>query len=601
MRLLLAIVSIVASYAATDLHAAPRHGIAMHGAPKYAAGFSHFDYVNPDAPKGGRAAFGVQGSFDSLNPMIVKGNAGPGIREYVYESLLARSYDEAFSLYGLLAETVETPEDRSSVTFTLNPKARFSDGRPVTVEDVVFSLELLREKGRPNHRTYYSKVEKIERIGERGIKLIFTPDGDREMPLIMGLMPILPKHLIDPATFEKTTLEAPIGSGPYVVESVEPGTHVTFIRNPDYWGRDLPVNRGLYNFDQIRYEFYRDSNTMFEAFKKGLFLFIRESDPGKWAREYEFPALKDGRVLKKTFQTGLPAGMNALVFNTRRPVFADRRVREALIRLFDFEWLNQNLYHGLYERTQSFFHGSELSSYGHPADERERELLSAFPDAVSEEAMEGRLTQPSTDGSGRDRRNRREALTLFQAAGYELQDSKLINKETGEPVRFEMLAATRDQERLFLTYARSLRRIGIEVTIRQVDSAQFWARKTSFDFDMIQNVWTASLSPGNEQKYRWSSEAAASEGSFNYAGVKNPAADAMIDALLAAKTREDFVSAVRAFDRVLLSGAYVLPLFHLPDQWVAHWRQLHHPEVTPVYGVQIDSWWIEGKGEAASQ
>jgi peptide/nickel transport system substrate-binding protein len=592
-RVALALLGVLALCAVAGAEAAPSHGIAMHGEVKYGAGFSHFDYVNPNAPKGGRMVFGAQGTFDSLNQFIVKGSAAPGMREYVYESLLARSQDEPFSLYGLLAESVETPEDRSWVTFTLNPKARFSDGHPVTVEDVIFSLKLLREKGRPFHRNYYSKLKKIERIGERGIKLIFKSGGNREMPLIIGLMPVLPKHLIDPETFEETSLEAPIGSGPYIVDRVEPGTRLTLKRDPHYWGRDLPVNSGLNNFDEIVYEFYRDSNTMFEAFKKGIILINSEGDPGRWARGYNFPAVLDGRVVKKAFKKSTPAGMNALVFNTRKPIFADRRVREALTLLFDFEWLNKNLFHGLYERTQSYFHGSELASFGHPADERERKLLAPFPDAVTPAAMDGTLMQPATDGSGRDRKHRRKALQLLNEAGYELRDNQLINRTTGDPFAFEMLAATRNEERLFLTYARSLRRVGIKVTIRQVDAAQYWSRKTSFDFDMIQNVWTASLSPGNEQSYRWSTKAADSEGSFNYPGVKNPAVDAMIAALLAAKSREGFVSAVRALDRVLMSGAYVLPLYHLPEQWIAYWRQLHHPKVTPIYGAQIDSWWIE--------
>ena len=580
---------------------APTHGIAMHGEVKYPANFRQFDYVNPDAPKGGRIVFGVQGSFDSLNPLIVKGNAAPGIRDYVYESLLARSNDEPFSLYGLLAESVEVPEDRSWVTFTLRPEARFSDGKPVTVDDVVFSLNLLREKGRPNHRSYYAKVEKVERVGERGVKLFFKPDGDREMPLIMGLMPVLPKHLIDAEHFDNTSLDLPIGSGPYLAAAVDPGSSLTLKRNPDYWGRDLPVNRGLYNFDEIRYEFYRDANSMFEAFKKGLFLILQETDPSRWARAYDFPAISDGRVLKESFKTGTPAGMNGLVFNTRRPLFADRRVREALILLFDFEWQNKNLYHGLYERTESYFDGSELSSHGRPADARERVLLAPFPDAVTPAAMDGTLKQPATDGSGRDRENWRKALALLQEAGYELQDSKLVEKASGKPVSFEMLAVTRDQERLFLNYARSLRRAGIDVSIRQVDSAQYQSRKTSFDFDMIENSWGASLSPGNEQSYRWSSEAADTEGSFNYPGVKSAAADAMIAALLSAKSREDFVSAVRALDRVLMSGAYVVPLFHLPEQWVAHWRELQHPDVTPLYGFQIDSWWIAEDAKARAE
>ncbi len=589
---------ILASWAALSHNiviAEPRHGIAMHGEPKYPAGYTHFAYTDPDAVKGGRMAFGVQGSYDSLNPFIIKGNAAPGIREYVYETLLARSFDEPFSLYGLLAETVETPEDRSWVLFILRPEARFSDGQPVTVEDVIFSLQLLREKGRPNHRSYYAKVDQIERVGERGIKLIFKPDGDLEMPLIMGLMPVLPKHLIDAESFDKTSLEAPVGSGPYSVADVDPGTALHLKRDPDYWGRNLPVRRGFYNFDEIRYEFYRDGNSMFEAFKKGLFLINRESDPSRWAREYNFPAISDGRILKKSFETGTPAGMNGLVFNTRRPIFSDRRVREALILLFDFEWINANLFHGLYERTQSYFHGSELSSFGRPADERERALLAPFPDAVIQAAMEGTLKQPVSDGSGRDRDRRRKALRLLKEAGYQLQAGKLVNEATGEPFSFEMLAATREQERVFLTYARSLRRAGIEVRIRQVDAAQYQSRKTNFDFDMIQNFWSASLSPGNEQSFRWSSGAADAEGSFNYAGVKNPAVDAVISEILAAKSREAFVSNIRALDRVLMSGSYVVPLYHLPEQWVAHWTQLRHPKVTPLYGYQIDSWWIESE------
>ena len=337
---------------------------------------------------------------------------------------------------------------------------------------------------------------------------------------------------------------------------------------------------------------------MFEAFKKGLFHVYRESDPGRWAREYDFPAIADGRVVKQSFETGLPAGMSGLVFNTRRPFFADPRVRQAVILLFDFEWQNKSLHHGLYERTQSYFHGSELSSYGRPATPRERLMLDSFPDAVSAEAMAGTLKQPSTDGSGRDRGNLRRALQLLREAGYELKDSKLVSVATGQPAVFELLAVTRDQERLFLAFARDLLKAGIEVNIRQVDSAQYQSRKTSYDYDMIQNSWAASLSPGNEQSFRWSSEAADTEGSFNYAGVKSRAADAAIASLLAATGREDFVASVRALDRILMSGAYVVPLYHLPAQWVAYWTKLRHPEVTPLYGVQIDCWWVD---EAAAQ
>lgn len=570
----------------------PRHAIAMHGEPKYPSGFTHFDYVNPRAPKGGRLVVGVNGSFDSLKPLIVKGNKAPGVREYVYESLMARSSDEAFSLYGLLAESIEVPDDRSWVQFVLRPDARFSDGRPVTVDDVIFSLELLRDKGLPTvHRSYYRKVERIERTGERGVKFIFRDDGDREMPLIIGVMPVLPKHLTDPETFEKTSLAPLVGSGPYSIAEVVPGSRLIYRRDPNYWGRDLPVNRGLYNFDEIRYDYYRDQNSMFEAFKKGLISFMPESDPGRWARDYDFPAVAEGRVVKKSFPTALPSGMNGLAFNTRRPFFADVRVRQALNLLFDFEWINKNLYHGLYTRTGSYFDNSELSSRGRPASARERELLAPFPGAVTQEAMDGTLQQPVTDGSGRDRANRRKAFQLLDESGYELRDGRLVDKATGTQVRFEMLAATREEERLFLTYARDLREAGIDVRIRQIDPAQFQARKVKFDFDMIRNVWMSSLSPGNEQNNRWSSAAADGEGSFNYPGVKSAAADAMIAALLAARSHEDFVAGVRALDRVLMSGVYVVPLFHLTEQWMALQGDIAVPEVAPLAGIRIDAWW----------
>ena len=579
--------------------AAPQHGIAMHGCLKYPPDFTHFDYVNPEAPKGGSVTFGVQGSFDSLNPFIVKGNAISGVRDYIYESLLARSYDEPFSLYGLLAESIEVPDDRSWVIFNLNPKARFSDGTPVTPEDVIFSRELLRDKGRPNHRSFYSKVGRAEQVGERSVKFTFNGEN-RELPLILGLMPVLPKHLINPATFEMTSFAVPVGSGPYKITALEPGTSVTFQRDPAYWGQDLPVNRGSYNFDEMRFEFYRDRNSMFEAFKKGLFHIIAENEPGRLARDYDFPAVRDGRVIKRSFDLGIPSGMTGLVLNTRRLVFADVRVRQALNLLFDFEWMNKNLFHGLYARTQSYFDGSELSASGRSADARERTLLAPFPGAVLPEVMEGRLTQPVSDGSGHNRENRRAAIALLQEAGYALSGGRMVKTDTGQPLTFEILAVTTAEERLFLTYAHQLEAVGITAEIRQIDSAQYQARKNDFDFDVIQNSWPASLSPGNEQNYRWSIQAAESEGSFNYPGVKNPAVDAMISAMLAAKTREDFVSAVRALDRVLMSGSYVIPLFRLPQQWIAYWQQLMPPQLSTLSGMRIETWWMKDAGRQAT-
>ena len=563
----------------------------MHGVPREDAGFTQFPYVNPAAPKGGEARFAKQGSFDSLNPLIVKGVSAEGVRQYVYESLMARAFDEPFTLYGLIAETVETPPDRAWVEFTLNSKAKFSDGTPITVDDVIFSHAVLRDRGRPNHRSYYKKVTKVEKTGKRSVRFTFDGSGDREMPLIMGLMPVLPSHRFTPETFETTSLEAPIGSGPYLVSEVDPGKSIAFRRDPEYWGRDLPVNRGLYNFDEVQIDYFRDASSMFEAFKSGLIDFRDELAPTRWAQGYEFPALTKGRVVKEALPIETPAGMSALAFNTRRPFFADPKVRQALIRLFDYAWVDRTLYHDLFAYSESFFARSELSSHGRPADAVERALLATYPNAVKPEIMDGTFSFPASDGTGQNRQGRVEALKLLEEAGYVLKDGTLVIAETGEPFTFEILARTRAQERLLLTYARALKQVGIDARIRQVDSAQYQRRKQTFDFDMIPNYWGASLSPGNEQSFRWGTKAAKTEGSLNLPGVENDAVDAMIEAILEAKTREDFVSAVRALDRVLLSGDYVVPLFYLPKQWVAYWKTLKRPSETPLYGYQINAWW----------
>lgn len=571
--------------------AQPRHGIAMHGEPALPPGFPSLRYVNPDAPKGGRLVQGVVGTFDSLNPMIVKGLTLGAIRGYVIESLLARNYDEPFSLYGLVAESVETDPDRTFVTFTLDPRARFSDGTPVKVEDVIFSWELLRDKGRPNYRTYYSKVSKVERAGPRSIRFDLSGANDRELPLILGLMPILPKHAINPATFEDTTLEPLIGTGPYVIAAVDPGRSITLKRNPNYWGRDLPINRGLWNFDEVRFDFFRDANVHFEAFKKGLYDVRVEFDPSRWMTQYDVPAVRDGRIIKEAFANGLPKGPMGLVFNTRRPIFSDIRVREALLLLFDFEWLNRNLYFGGYRRTASYFEGSELSARGRPADARERALLARFPGAVRPDILEGTWSPPVTDGSGRDRETLRRALALFNEAGYTLHGAELRSRKDGRPFQFEILVANRDQERLALAYANQLKRAGILARPRMVDAVQFEHRKINFDFDMIEYRWEQSLSPGNEQTFYWGSAAADQDGSRNYMGVKNPAVDAMIAALLEARERDDFIAAVRALDRVLMSGFYIVPLFHAPEQWVARWNGVQHPGKTSLYGFLPETWW----------
>ena len=565
----------------------------MHGAPALPADFTAVPYANPDALKGGRLVEGVLGTFDSLNPLIVQGLPVQTVRGYVIESLMARGFDEPFTLYGLLAREVETDDARTYVTFSLDPAAHFSDGVPVTAEDVAFSWQLLRDHGRPNHRTYYSKVEKAEVLDGRTVRFDFPNAHDRELPLILGLMPVLPKHAIDPATFENSTLTKPIGSGPYIVADVDVGKSVAFKRDPNYWGNGLAINRGLWNFDELRFDFYRDENAYFEAFKAGLYDVRSESDPGRWKTGYDFPAVRDGRVIKDTFTNGLPKFSSDYVFNTRRKVFADIRVRQAIALLFDFQWINRDFFYNQYKRSASFFDDSELSAYHRPADDRERALLAPFPDAVRPEVLDGTWSPPVTDGSGRDRAVLRQALSLFAAAGYELSGTVLRNRESGQRLSFEIMVTSRDDERLALAFAASLGRAGINAQVRLVDAVQYQQRLATFDFDMIENRWEQSLSPGNEQSIYWGSAAADQEGSRNYIGVKSPAVDAMIAALLSAHTRPDFVSAVRALDRVLISGSYVVPLFYLPEQWVARRAYIHHPAQTSLFGFLPETWWHE--------
>lgn len=592
----------ISCIAPTRALTAPAHGLAMRGEPALPSGFEHLPYADPRAPKGGRLTLGWQGGFDSLNPFIVRGLFPPGLVAYlpnwggyVYESLMKRNLAEPFSIYGLIAESADLAADRRSVTFRLRPEARFSDGRPITPDDVVFSMELLREHGRPNYRSTFARVTQAEISGSHEVRFLLQDGTDRELPLLLGLMPILPRHAVEPDRFDETSLEPPIGSGPYTVVTVDPGASITYRRNPDYWGRDLPINRGLNNFDEIRVDFYRDANALFEAFRRGLVDIRLEDEAGRWINGYDFPAAREGRIRKEVLESKVPKGLSGLVFNTRRPVFADIRIREALLLLFDFEWVNQNLFHGAFERTQSYWEGSELSAIGRPASELEYALLAPFPDAVLPAVMDGSFRLPTTDGSGRDRAALRRALELFAQAGYAIEQGVLRNR-TGEALTFEILLQTRAQERIALNYAATLKRAGIAASIRPVDTTQIEQRRKTFDFDMTPFFWAGSLSPGNEQSFRWSSQAAATEGTFNMPGVRSDAVDAMIRALLTAETPEAFVAAVRALDRVLISGFYVLPLFHRPAEWVAHWERIAHPEVAPLIGYALETWWAIDAG-----
>jgi peptide/nickel transport system substrate-binding protein len=590
--------AVFAGPSASSARAGEAHAIAMHGKPAMQDGFDHMPYATPDAPKGGRLTWGILGTFDSLNPLIVKGLALPQMRNYVIESLMARGYDEPFTLYGLLARTVETDDDRTYVTFRLDPRARFSDGKPVTADDVVFSWQLLRDRGRPNHRQYYAKVVKAETPDPLTVRFDLKGANDRELPLILGLMPVLPKHAVDVATFEETSLTGPVGSGPYRVTAVKPGASVTLTRNPDYWGRDLPINRGLYNFDEIRLDYFREANGQFEAFKRGLYDFRIENEPLRWHDGYDFPAVRSGEVIRDTTKPGVPQPSEFLVFNTRRPLFADIRVRQALTLLFDFELVNRNYFFGLYTRAAGYFAGSDLSAYGRPADARERQLLAPFAAQIPPDILDGSYRLPVTDGSGRDRTTLRAALKLLSEAGYELDGTVLRNRATRAPFTFEILVTTRDQERIALAFQRDLRRAGIEPTVRSVDPVQFDQRRLGYEFDMIQNRWDQSLSPGNEQYFYWGSAAADNPGTRNYMGARDPAIDAMIAALLEARDHTGFVSAVRALDRALIAGFYTIPLFNVSEQWIARWNRIERPKATALSGYLPETWWSKGQPQA---
>ncbi len=585
VRHIFAVLAVVLAVGAVARAESPSidHAIAMHGEPALAKGFAHLPYADPAAPRGGRIIFGLQGTFDSLNPLVVLGVAPDAVPRYVQQSLLFRSADEPFTAYGLLASKVELNDDRTRLAFEIDPRATFSDGQPVTAEDVRFTFDMLRTKGKPFHRSSLGRVTRVEVPSLRRIEFELGDGSNRELPLVIGTVPIFAKHATNAETFAETSFKPALGSGPYLVSDVKPGEALTLKRRSGFWAEDHPLTRGLFNADEIRYDFYRDANTLFEAFKAGLYDIRLEGDPTRWMTGYDVPAVRDGRIVREALRFEAPKGMTGFVFNTRRTVFADVRVREALGILFDFEWANRNLFHGVYRRAGSFFADSELSALGVAADAREKALLAGFPGAVREDVLAGTWTPSATDGSGRDREQARKALDLLQGAGYALHDGVLRHSKSGEALTFEITVTSRPQERLALNYAASLTRLGIAVTVRLIDDVQYWRRLSTFDFDMIQWTWPASASPGNEQVGRWDSSNAERKGSLNYAGVKSPAVDAVLKTLLSARERADFVASVRTLDRLLISGFYVVPLYYLPETWLARSRDVVLPARRPAY------------------
>jgi peptide/nickel transport system substrate-binding protein len=578
--------------------AEPLYGIAMHGDPALPADYKSFPYVNPAVKKGGHITYGVVGTFDSLNPFILKsmrttarGMWDPQFGNLIYETLMQRSQDEPFTMYGLLAQTAEWDDKRTFIQFNLNPAAKWSDGQPVTSEDVIFSFNLLRDKGRVPFANRLNSIAKMEKVGEHGVRFTFNEKADRETPMIIaGSTPILPKHAINPDTFDQTSLTPPIGSGPYKVKSVNPGESIVFARDPNYWGKDIPSKVGLDNYDQITVDYFLQETTLFESFKKGDIDVYPDGGPGHWADAYNFPAARSGEVIKDVFEPKLPSGMLGFVFNTRRAIFANPKVREGLSLAFDFEWVNKNLSSSAYARTESYWQNSDLSSFGTPADARELEMLGPIKNRIDPAVLDGTYKLPISDGTGRDRTILRKAVDLLKEGGYTIKNGKMVDA-AGRQLAFEIMTQSTDQERLAIAYRRTLELLGVEVAIRTVDDSQYQRRTISFDYDMIMKSFTSSLSPGIEQVGRWGSIARDREGSENYAGVADPDVDTLIAHMQAATTADDFCDAVRSFDRMLISGHYVVPLYHIDQQWVARRKHIAHPDTLPLYGYQLPAWW----------
>jgi len=585
----LLIVTLFITFFTSASFAEKTHGIAMHGKPKYEESFTHLDYVNPNASKGGVVRFGSYGSFDNLNRVAFKGSKAAGLG-YVNDTLMRRVWDEAFSLYGLIAEFVEMPEDRSSVTFYLNPKATFHDGSPITRDDVLFSLETFQTKGTPNQKKTYGKVVSTELIGNHGIKMVFINNEDKELPLIVaGFLPIIPKKYYENIDVTKTFLDIPLGSGPYTIENLDPGRQIKYKRVENYWAKDLPVNKGLYNFDTIIYDYYKDSNVLVEAFKVGEYDFRREYNVKRWLSEYDFKAVDSGEVILKEMNNDRPVGMNGLVMNTRKNIFNNRNVRLALSYAYDHEWINKTIYQNAYVRTDSFFDNSPLSSSGLPSD-AELKLLNPWRDQIPSEVFTETFTPPKTDGSGNARENLLQAKEILQEEGWIIKNDKLT--KDGQEFKFEFLIVSPSDEKIALAYQSNLKKLGITMEVRTVDSSQYQARLLNYDFDMIKRYWGVSLSPGNEQQFYWGSEVGKKDGSRNYPGINSPAVDALIEKLISAKNREELTTAIHALDRVLLWGHYVVPLYHSNKDRIAYWDFFEYPEKIPLYGIVIESWWV---------
>lgn len=566
-----------------------RHGLALHGTLKYHVDFKNFDYVNPQAPKGGTLRLAALGSFDNLNPYILKGVPATGLG-LVFETLMESALDEPFSQYGRLAESVEVAKDRSWVSYVLRPEARFHDGSPVTPEDVLFSFETLRDKGHPSYKSYYKDVQKAEKTGPHSVKFTFRTNKNTELPLIMGQLPVFSKQDWKNKDFAATTLTPIVGSGPYKIETVTAGRDITYKKVANWWGENLPVNKGQYNFDTIRYDYYRDSTVATEAFFAGRYDVRLENIAKNWATLYTTPAVQKGEIQRREIKNQLPSGMQGFVFNLRRPLFQDSRVREALGYAFDFEWTNKTVAYGSYQRTKSYFMNADLASSGLPSPQ-ELALLEPFRGRVPDDVFTKAYEPPASDGSGNLRDNLAKAAALLKDAGWRLEKGQLVDAK-GAPFTFEILESSPLFERWVQPFLRNLERLGIKAQLRAVDTAQYQNRLNSFDFDMVIHVFGQSLSPGNEQRDMWSSAKADQLGSRNLIGIKNEAVDALVEKVVAAPDRESLVTATRALDRVLLWNHYVIPHWYSGVFRIAYWNKLGVPDVNPAYDIPyVTTWW----------
>ena len=577
--------------------AGPKHAQTLYDEPpKYPANFKYFDYVNPDAPKGGTLRQAGFGGFDSLNPFINKGVPADDIG-MIYDTLTRHGLDEPFTEYGLLAEKIEKAPDNAWVRFYLRPEARFHDGQQVTAEDVKFSFDTLMSKGSPMYRGYYADVEKVEVESPQRVRFVFKQAGNRELPLIVGQLPVLPKHWWAERDFSKGNLDVPLGSGPYKVADVQAGRSIRYERVKDWWGKDLPVNRGFYNFDTLEIDYYRDNTVALEALKAGQFDYWLETSAKNWATAYNTPAVANGQLIKEEIANHNPTGMQGFIFNTRRPLFTDRRVREALGLLFDYEWANRQLFNGAYTRTRSYFDNSELASVGLPSAD-ELKLLEPLRAQIPPQVFTDEYQPPVTDGSGIIREQQRRAYQLFQEAGWRVDGDQMLDS-TGKPVSFEFLLAQTEFERVLLPFKRNLADLGIELVIRRVDVSQYINRLRSRDFDLIVGGFGQSNSPGNEQREYWHSSSADNPGSRNFIGLKDPAVDSLVEGLINADSRQNLITHTRALDRVLLWGHYVVPNWHIKTWRVAYWNRFEHPEISPKYDIGLHTWWAREKSPEA--